>query len=81
MGADAVEEVTVVADDKYCVLELAQVLFQPLNRVEVEVVGRLVKQQVVGVAEERLCQHHAYFLFTRELAHELVMLCLLDAET
>ena len=80
MCADAVEEVTVVAYDEYRVLELAEVLLQPLYGVEVEVVGRLVEQQVVGIAEESFGEHHAHFLLTRELAHQLIVLRLLDAK-
>ena len=80
MRTNAIQEVTVVANYQYRVLKLAQVLLQPLNGIQVQVVGRLVQQQVVGVTEECLCQHHAHLFLTREFAHQLVVLVLLDAQ-
>ena len=80
MCADAVQEVTVVAHHQYGVLELAQVLFQPLYSLQVKVVGGLVKQQVVGIAEQSLCQHHAHLLLAGEFSHQLVVQSLLDAK-
>ena len=81
VGAHRVEEVTVVRYHQYCVLEVGQVVFEPHHRFEVEVVGRLVEQQVVGVAEEGLGQQHAYLLLTTQVLHEHVVLLLLDAQT
>ena len=42
--ADGIQEVTVVANHQHRLLYIAQILFQPLHRVKVQVVGRLVKQ-------------------------------------
>ena len=81
VGTNAVQEVTVMADHQYRMLKFAQVLLQPLNGVKVQVVSGLIQQQVVGVAKQSLCQHHAYLLLTRELAHQLVMLFFLNAQT
>ena len=80
MCADAVQEVTVVAHHQYGMLKFAQVLFQPLYCLKVKVVGGLVEQQVVGVAKQCLCQHHANLLLTGKLAHQLMVQCLLDAK-
>ena len=46
---------------------------QPVDRVEVEVVGRLVEQQRLRIAEQRLRQQHAHFLAALDLAHQPVM--------
>jgi hypothetical protein len=43
-------------------------LAQPVDRVEVEVVGRLVEQQRLRVAEQRLRQQHADLLAALQLA-------------
>ena len=43
-----VEEGAVVADDQHRLAELAEVLLEPLDRLEVEMVGGLVEQDKVG---------------------------------
>ena len=59
-----VEEVTVVAYHEHglVLVYLAEIVLKPLHGVEVEVVGRLVEQQVVGLAEKGLGEHHAHLL-------------------
>jgi len=59
----------VVRNDDQDARILAQVILQPVNGVEVQVVGRLVEQQRRGVAEERLRQEDADFLAALHLAH------------
>ena len=56
--ADAVQEVAVVGDDDDRVLEVDEELLKPVDRVEVEVVGRLVEQQDVGIAEQGAREQH-----------------------
>ena len=70
MGGDGVQEVTVVADHEHRVLEVGQVILQPGHGVEVQVIGGLVQQQVVGVAEQGLCQQYAHLLVGRDILHE-----------
>ena len=48
MGGDAVEEPAVMADDHGAAGEILQRLFQRAQRIDVEIVGRLVEQQHVG---------------------------------
>ncbi len=81
MGADGVKEVTVVADHKHSVFEFRQIVFEPCHGVEVKVVGRFVKQQVVRISEKSLGEKHADFLVTAHVAHESIVLVFLDAET
>ena len=80
VGAHRVEEVAVVAHYEHRVLKALQVVLEPHHGVEVKVVGGLVEQQVVGVAEQRLCQHHAHLLLCRNVAHHHVVEFLLDAK-
>ena len=80
LRGNSIEEVTVVADDENALLKRTQVFFQPLNGVEVEVVGRLVEQQVVGVSEERLGQHYAYLFIITDVGHLRVVRVFLDAQ-
>ena len=80
MGAHRVEEVTVVAHHQHGVFKFREIVFEPCHGVEVEVVGRLVEQKVVGVAEKGLGKQHAHLLVARKVAHEHVVAVLLDAE-
>src|SRR6266568_6240487 len=48
VGRDAVEEPAIMADDDGAAGEILQRLFECAQRVDVEVVGRLVEQQDVG---------------------------------
>ena len=54
VGADLVQEVAVVGDDDHGALALVDHVLQPADGVDVEVVGRLVEQQDVGIGEQRL---------------------------
>ena len=78
MRADLVQEVTVVADDHHGRVVVVQRPFQPADRVDVEVVGRLVEQQHVGAREQGLRQQHAQLKTGRHLAHRAVVLGLGD---
>jgi hypothetical protein len=80
VGADLVQEVAVVRDDDDGGLALVQHVFQPADGVDVEVVGRFVEQQDVGVGEQRLRQQHAQLEARRDLAHGAVVLLDGDAD-
>ena len=69
MGADVVEEVTVMRYYDHRTEVLRKELLQPAYRVYVKVVGRLVKKDNIGVAEKRLCQQHLYLLVTGKCGH------------
>ena len=77
---NGIEEVAVVAHDEHALFQRTQVFLQPLHGIEVEVVGRLVEQQVVGVSEQRFRQHHAHFFVVRQFRHQLIVLTLLHTE-
>ena len=81
MRTDRVQEVTVVADNQHRVFEFRQIRFQPLHGFQVEVVRRLVEQQVVRFAEQGLGQHHAYLLLTAQFTHQRIVQILLNAQT
>ena len=66
--ADRVEEVAVVRDDDQRAVVADQEVAQPVDRVEVEVVGRLVEQQRLRLAEQRLREQHADLLAALQLA-------------
>ena len=53
-------------------LVLLQVLFEPVDRLGVEVVGRLVQQQHVGLLQQQAAQSHAAAFAARQHLHRLV---------
>ena len=78
--AHAVEEVAIVGDDDHRVLEAQQELLEPEDRVDVEVVRRLVEQEDLRLAEQRLRQQHAHLLAVLEVADELPLAVLPEPE-
>ncbi len=62
-----VQEVTIVGDGHNGALVVGQVLFQPRNGFGIEVVGRFVEQQQVGLANEQLAKCDAAFFATRQV--------------
>ena len=54
-----VEEVAVVRHGDYSTGVLLKVLFEPVDRLRVEVVGRLVEQKDVGLLEQKTAECHA----------------------
>ena len=69
---DRVEEEPIVRDENHRVGIRDQELFEPVARVEVEVVRRLVEQQERRAAEEQLGQRDAHLPAARERLDRLV---------
>ena len=67
-------------DDDDRVREVGEEVLEPVDRRHIEMVRRLVEQEDVGVAEERLREQHADLLLRRELGHHELVLVLRDAE-
>ena len=63
-----VQEVAVVGDGHYGAAEAFEEHLQPLDRFGVQVVGRLVQQQHVGLGQQQAAQRHAAFFTTRQQA-------------
>ncbi len=74
VSADLIQEVTIVTDDDHRALVAVEHIFQPTNRVDIQVVGRLVQQQNIGVGEQGLCQQHTQFPARSNFAHRQLML-------
>ena len=81
MGADCVEEVSVMADDDDGVVEVGKEVFEPVHRLQIEVVRRLVQKQDVGIAEQRLGKQDADLEIVLDLLHLPVMQVGGDAKT
>ena len=50
--------------------KIKQIIFQPSHRFDVEVVGRLVEQQHVRIAEKRLRKQYFHLHFRIEIRHQ-----------
>ncbi|TLD45743.1 MAG: hypothetical protein FAZ92_02005 [Accumulibacter sp.] len=72
--ADLVEEVAIVRDDDHRAVALVDHVFQPADRADVEVVGRLVEEQDVRVGEQRLDQQDAQFPAGCDITHRAMVL-------
>ena len=72
---------TIVADDNQRALVVEQKLLEPVDAVDVEVVGRLVEQQALGLAKQRLRQQHTQLGTTRDGAHRPLVQVGGDAQT
>ena len=60
-GRHPIQESAVMRNGHDAALEIDQQVFQPFDRVEVQVVGGLVQQQHVGTAYQRLGQRDPLF--------------------
>ena len=69
--AHAVEEITVVSDHKQRHIRLREVVLKPLHHLHVEVVGRLVEKQHVGVVEKHQSESQTFHLSARQSAYLL----------
>ena len=79
-GPDRLEEPAVVSDQDDRRVERLQVRLEPFQRLDVEVVGRLVEQQQVGVAGERARQRGACQLTAGERAQVALEVAVAEAE-
>ncbi len=80
VGRDAVEKPAVVADDHGAAGEILKRLLQCTERVDVEVVGRLVEEENVGAGLEHLGEVDAVTLAAGELADLLLLVAALEVE-
>ena len=68
-AGDVVEEVAVVGDDQNGARVIAQMAFQPVHALGIEMVGRLVEQQQVGLVEQQPAERDAASLAAGQLGH------------
>ena len=67
-----VKEVAVVGDHEQCTSRASEIAFEELDRVDVEVVGRLVHDEELSLAGKHLGEGDALYLSSRQFLHELV---------
>ena len=52
---DLIQEITVVGNYDICAAIVVKEFFEPLNRLNIKVVCRLVQEQQVGIRKQQLC--------------------------
>ena len=62
IGADLVQEIPVMRNDNDRIREINQKFLKPGDRIQIEVVGRLVQKKNVGIAEKGSRKQYLYFL-------------------
>src|SRR5579862_1109707 len=76
----AVQEPAIVGDHDGAAGEVEQCILERAQRVDVQVVGRLVEQQQVATALQHLREMHAVPLTARELADGLLLVAAAEVE-
>src|SRR2546423_214361 len=71
--AHGVQEMTIVRNDDQRAVIADEEFPQPVNRIEIEMVGRLVEEQRGGMSEQRLREQHAHLLSALQLRHRTLV--------
>ena len=79
-GTDMVEKVTVVRDDQHAAAVGGQIVFKPGERLHVQVVGRLIQQQQIGLLQQQPRQAQTRLLTAGEGIDVLIILAGLEAQ-
>ena len=77
---DGIEEVAVVRDHDDGSWIRYQIFLEPVTRLEIEMIGRLVEQQQIGLAEQQLRECEPHLPSAGEVIGELFLRVLLEAE-
>ena len=80
-GGDVVNEFAVVTDHYHCLGTVDDKFFEPSDRFDVEVVGRLIEEQYIRRFQQQLCQLDAHAPSSRELAGRAVEVGTLEAQS
>ena len=67
-----IDKLTVVTDDYHCLGTVNQKIFQPLNRFNVQVVGRLIQQKNVRILQQQLGQFDTHTPSSAEITGRTV---------
>ena len=69
---DTVEEITVVSHHQQTEIGTAKIIFEPFGHIQIQMVGRLVKNQQLRFGNQCICQSYTLQLPTGKLLHLLV---------
>src|SRR5699024_2006401 len=75
-----VQEITVVGNDDYRVVKIDQELLQPLDRIQIQVVGGLIEKQDIRISEQRAGKKHFDLLASGQISHQRIMELAFDSK-
>ena len=81
IGTDLVQEIAVMRHNDHRILKIDQEFLQPADGVQIQMVGRLVQQQDIRVAEQGSGQQDLYLFTAGQLLHEQIMFFRLNAQS
>ncbi len=70
-----------MGNHNYRVFKINQKLLQPCNRIQIQVVGRLVEKQDIRIAEQSLGEEYFYLCGARHISHHNGMVFGRNAKT
>jgi len=73
MGADLIQEITVMGYHDNRVVKIDEEFFQPGDGIQIQMVGRLIQEQYVGIAEQRFGKKDLYLLASVQILHQGIM--------
>ena len=65
----------------YGIFKIDQELFEPCDRIQIQVVGRLVEKQDVRITEQCLCKQDFHLFRTVQVCHLCIMQFGRDSQT
>ena len=60
-GSQSLQEAAIVGNENQSAVKSEQQVFEPQDRIDIEVVGGFVEQQQIGLCDERLAQQNTAF--------------------
>ena len=72
LATDTVQKITVVRHHQNTNVRARKISFQPFSHFQIQVVGRLVKDDQFGIGDQYVCQSHPFQLPTGKRFHLLV---------
>ena len=67
--------------DDYRIFKIDQKLLQPCDRIQIQMVRRLVEQQNIRISKQCLCQQHLDLQGTRQILHQCIVILGRDTES
>ena len=80
LGADLVKEITVMGNNDDRIVKIDQELVEPVDRIEIKMVRRLVEKKNIGIPEQCLCKKDLNLERILDITHHHVMIFRINSE-
>ena len=78
--ANTIQKITIVRHQQQCQIFITQILLQPLNHIQIQVVGRLIQNQQIGHINQNPRQSHTLLLSATQHTHRLGHIRFMDIQ-